>query len=255
MPVSTLFNTQLWNTQLWNGEAKAHGIGIEHAILFITTTISLTWASVASATHYQVQVSLFSDFRTIFETAVVTASEHSFTDAQTNNVKRYWRWRPSTDGGSTYMEPFSEVGSYWLDTGAAQEIRLDRNEFMLADADNTADRYQFQLFPNYSIVDVNLFRIHQRNLLGELLSEFLTIKSEITMMFQGNQYISKQQHNEFIRFHNIARVCYLVAYKDGERARPMPHIWKVEFVDDPQFSMLAAGRPDLLQGEIKFTEV
>lgn len=251
----TLVNTQLFNTNLWNGAAVAQEPGIDHVILFNTTSIDLKWASVTGATDYQVQVSLFRDFRTIFETAITTESDYQFTDSQTNGAKRYWRWRPSTDGGSTFMEPFSEVGSYWLDTSAAQQIELDRNQFLICDSADTSDQYFFEMFPIYQIYDMNLYRIHQRNLLGTLLSEFLDFKSEIVLMFDGAQYMERRQFNEMVRFHNIARVCYLATYKDGERARPMPHIWKVEFVDDPNLTMLAAGRPDLLNGQIKFTEV
>ena len=88
-----------------------------------------------------------------------------------------------------------------------------------------------------------------------MLSEFLTIKGQVTLLFDGSQYMEHPQRNEFVRFHNIVRVVFLAVYKDGERVRPMPNIWKTEFVDDPNLIMIAAGRQDLLSGQLRFTEV
>ena len=153
------------------------------------------------------------------------------------------------------MEPFSEVGSYWLDTTATKVIDLDRGQWSLTDPDTTTDQYVFRLFPMFQIIDENLFRIQERNRLGELLSEFLTIKGQVLLSFDGSQYMDHPQRNEFVRFHNIVRVVYLAVFKDGERDRPMPHIWKAEFTDDPSLIMISAGRHDLLEGQIRFMEV
>lgn len=249
------FNSCPWNTSPWNGAAVAQEPGIEQVILFNTTSIDLVWASVKNANAYQLQVSLFADFRTTILDVTADESDHQFTDSATNNVKRYWRWKPSTDGGTTFSEPYSEVGSYWLDTGAAQQISLDRGQWSLTDPDTTTDQYIFRLFPLFQITDENLFRIQERNRLGELLSEFLTIKGQVTLMFDGSQYMEHPQRNEFVRFHNIVRVVFLAVFKDGERERAMSNIWKAEFVDDPSLIMIAAGRQDLLTGQIRFTEV
>ena len=125
----------------------------------------------------------------------------------------------------------------------------------MTDPDDTTDQYIFRLFPLFQITDENLFRIQERNRLGELLSEFLTIKGQVTLLFDGSQYMEHPQRNEFVRFHNIVRVVFLAVFKDGERERVMSNIWKVEFVDDPSLIMIAAGRQDLLTGQIRFTEV
>jgi len=51
------------------------------------------------------------------------------------------------------------------------------------------------------------------------------------------------------------RTFYLCAFKDGEWHRPMPHIWKVEFISDPAMTMMAPGRQDFLTGTVTFQEV
>lgn len=256
MSNADLINGPVWNGQTFNGPVICPPEpAAEHKILFNQTSIELFWSTVDTATHYQIQVSLFHDFRTTIVDEIVTESDHSFTDSATNDEKRYWRTRPSMDGGSSFMEPFSEIASYWLDSAAVAEIEISKNVWAITDPEASDIVYLFPLFPIYTIVDQNLFRIQERNRLGELLSELLTVKGTISLNFSGGQYIGHQQFHELVRFHNIIKVVYLMAFKDGERARPLPHIWKVEFVEDPAFTMMAAGRQDLLQGQISFTEV
>lgn len=250
-----LMNASMFNTQMFNGPAVSHEPAGEMKVLFNQTTIDLNWTTVEGATHYRVQVSLYPDFRTTFENTVVSDSDHQFTDSQTDNQKRYWRWRPSMDGAASYMEPWSEVGSYWLDTGASTEVELARNKWAIFDPDDVDDQWWLDIFPLYRIIYQNLYRIQERNRLGELLSEFLTIKSQISLMFQGSQYLEHRDLNELRRFHNNIRTFFIATFKDGERQRPMPNIWKVEFTADPAFTMIAAGRQDLLAGSVIMEEV
>jgi len=253
--LSYRINGGMWNSQPWNGAAFLLTIASQMKVLYNQTTIALDWAGVDGANYYQVQVSLFPDFRTNFVDVSHDESDYSFTDGQANNLKRYWRWRPSRAAGSDWIEPWSEVGSYWLDTGADDEIDVPQHYWTIFDPDDVTDLYWFDLPPVYTIVPENLYRFQDRNRLGELLSEFLTVKNNIQLMFTGSQFIAHAQLNEFRRFHNTKRTFFLATFKIGERARPMPNIWKVEFVQDPTFTMIAAGRPDLLRGNAVMTEV
>lgn len=245
----------VWNSQPFNGEANLATVAGDMKVLYNQTTIVLNWTGVDEAIYYQIQVSLFPDFRTTFVNASLQESDYTFTDSEANDVKRYWRWRPSLSAGVGYIEPWSEVGSYWLDTGASVEIEVPRHQWALIDMDDPTDVYFFELVPTYAIVRENVRRFSERNRLGTLLSEFLTVKANIQLTFQGGQYIGHSQFNEFVRFNNTKRTFYLATFKDGEHDRPMPSIWKVEFVQDPTFTMIAAGRPDLLRGMAMLTEV
>jgi len=243
-----------FGTKMWGGPAYDLTPTGSHGILFTTTDIILDWTQIDEATSYQVQVSLFPDFRSTFVDVSAPFAFYEFTDLQTNNRKRYWRYRPY-NALNGYFQPWSEVGSYWLDTTAAQPITLDRGTWAMADPADTTDIYEFDLFPMFTITPTNLYRIQARNRVGNLLSEFLTIKWNMQLRFTGNQFISHPQLDEFRRFHNDIRTFYLCAYKDGKWHTPMPHIWKVEFTQDPTMTMIAAGRQDLLEGTLTFTEV
>src|SRR6267142_726018 len=107
-------NEGMWNTQPWNGPAFLEAVAEEVKVLYNQTTIVLDWAGVDGAVYYQVQVSLFPDFRSLFVDQSVVDDDYTFTDGQINDAKRYWRWRPSTSVGAGFLAPWSEVGSYWL---------------------------------------------------------------------------------------------------------------------------------------------
>lgn len=254
MTILAPFNVGEFNTLGWNGETFGTGLTQTLKVIYNQRSIFLNWVSVVGSLLYRVEVSLYPDFRTTFQAAWVSASEFPFTDNEVSGQKRYWRWRPSLDG-VTYFEPWSEVGSYWLDTALSDELELNRNEFAFANPGNMADAYELDLFPMYVHVRRNLYRSMERNRLGELLSEFLTIKDLITLNFTGSQFLEAPQMNEIVRFYNDVRTFFLATFKDGERRRPMPHVWLVELSQDPSFTMIAAGRPDLLTGTITFEEV
>ncbi len=253
--MSFRINGGMWNTQPFNGQANLVTIAGDMKVLYNQRTINLDWGTVDGANFYQIQVSLFPDFRSTIVDTAITESDYQFTDSSTDDAKRYWRWRPSVSSGTDWLQPWSEVGSYWLDTSASQEVEVSRDQWVMFDADDPSDIYWFDAIPTYTIVPQNQNRAQERNRLGELLSEFLTVKNNITLSFMGGQYIAHPQLNEFRRFHNAIRTFFLATFKTGERDKPMPHIWRVEFVTDPSFTMIAAGRADLLRGTATLTEV
>jgi hypothetical protein len=252
--IGALINSGQFNTQGINGTSVAQDITASLKVIYNQTGIELNWSSVDNALAYFVEVSLYADFRTIFESATVNQSMYSFTDAEPSGQKRYWRWAPTIDGVTKFL-PWSEVGSYWLDTALSAELELNRNEWAFADPDDMLDNYGIENFPTSMFVKRNLYRSQERNRLGELLSEFLTIKDLVTLNFNGAQYMHIQDLSELERFHNDKRTFFLACFKDGQRASPMPHVWLVQCVTDPSFNMIAAGRHDLLAGQIQFEEV
>jgi len=245
---------QMFNTGVWNGPSFDFNPIGEHAVLYNQRSITLNWTSIPLASSYRVQASLFPDMRDPFlDVTGITASTYTFTDNEDNDLKRYWRVRPYD--GSTYFEPWGEVASYWLDTTAPEQIVLAYDTWAMADTVDTDDVYVFDLFPIYQVVPDNLYRTKQRNRLGELLSEYLTTKDRITLSFQGSQFVYHDQLDEFERFNTELRTFYLCAFKQGFGERPFPHIWKVEFTDDPSMTMLGAGRQDIFNGTLIFEEV
>src|SRR5690349_15233221 len=139
--MSYAMNGGMWNTQAWNGPSALATLAADLKILYNQRTIDLNWTGVDEAIYYTVQVSLFSDFRSFIVNTNIQESDYSFTDNSTDDMKRYWRWRPSLAAGAGYIEPWSEVGSYWLDTGAAEEVEVPRNYWCIIDPDDVTDRY------------------------------------------------------------------------------------------------------------------
>jgi len=252
--LNTLINSQEFNAGGINGNFSAGGIPTELVIIYNQTGIALDWTPYSGAVAYFLQVSLYPDFRTTFVDTTVPLSTHSFTDAQPNGQKRYWRWAPTLDGVE-FLTPWSEVGSYWLDTALDEQMTLQRNEWGLANPDDMLDQREFDQFPTYVTVKRNLYRYQDRNRLGELLSEFLTVKGLITLNFTGQQFLEHADLDEVERFHNDFRTFFLAAYKDGGQDNPMPHVWLVELANDPSFAMISAGNPMYLQGSLTFEEV
>ncbi len=253
--MSYQWNGGQWNSQAFNGPANLATIAGDSKVLYNQTTINLDWGTVDGANYYQVQVSLYPDFRTSFVDASITESDYQFTDSQTNNAKRWWRWRPSVTAGADFLQPWSEVGSYWLDTSAAAEIEIPRGYWAIFDKDNVLDIYFLDISPMFTIVPRNIYRFQGRNRAGTLLSEFLTVKDDISLMFIGGQYVMHAQTDEFQRFNNTKRTFYLANYSIWKHGEPISNIWKVECTDDPTFTMIAAGRPDLLRGQVTLVEV
>lgn len=253
--MSYRMNQGMWNTQAFNGRANIGTISGDMKVLYNQTAISLDWGTVPGANYYQVQVSLFPDFRSNFVDVSITESDYQFTDAQTNDMKRYWRWRPSVTANADWLQPWSEVGSYWLNTGASMEIEMPLNYWAIFDKDTPSDIYFFDLAPVFRTVSRNIYRFQGRNRMGTLLSEFLTVKDDILLMFDGNQFVVHSQMDEFERFNNMKRTFFLANYINWKHGEPMAHIWKVECTDDPTFTMIAAGRPDLVRGQVSLIEV
>lgn len=253
--MSYLMNQGMWNSQAWNGQANLTNIAGEVNVLYNSTSITLNWGTVPGTNFYQLQVSLFPDFRSLFLDVSITESDYTFSDAQTNDMKRYWRWRPSVSAGADWLQPWSELGSYWLDTGAAASFGVPEGYWAIIDKDDVNDFYFLDLAPIYTIVPRNIYRFQGRNRAGTLLTEYLTTKDDINLSFSGSQYIAHQQLDEFRRFNNSKRTFYLANYVIGKHGEPMSHIWKVECSEDPHFSMIAAGRPDLLSGTLSLIEV
>lgn len=227
-----------------------------NAVYSNDTAITLDWADVSGANKYQIQVSVengdFSGSLLIDDNTLV-ASTKSFTDGGTDDRKRFWRWRYSTDGGTTWSE-WSEVGSYWLDAGAAADVSVASNKWAMFDPNALSDIYTFPFYPKYFIFQENLYRTRERNRIGTLLSEYVTKKDTIELYFEESSFMTHEHYRAFRRFNEVVKTFFLACNKTNE-VNVVPNIWKVQFAEDPSIAMFASGRPGLLTGTVKFMEV
>lgn len=227
-----------------------------HAVYFKTTAITLTWGLVTNANAYQIQVSATPDFSgtLMINASGITTHQHNFTDTGTNDTKRWWRWRYSLDGGTSYSV-WSEVGSYWINTGGAENVNLARNTWALINPSPVTDRYVLPDFPMYAIRQSHLYRVRERNRLGTLLSEFITLKGGVTLDYNADCYLTAEGFFQFRRFNEEVKTFFLATFKSSLLTTPTPNIWKVQFDTDPDLAMFAAGRQDLFVGTLNFMEV
>lgn len=219
------------------------------------TSITLDWADVTSANLYHLQVGTKPDFSgsLIVNDNALAVSTKAFVDSGANNVKRYWRWRYSTDAGTTWSE-WSEVGSYWLNTGGSGDVTLASSKWAIFDPDAVSDIYTLPDYPVYKIVDQQFNRVKERNRQGDMLTEWYASKAIITLQFSEELFITHEHMRAFKRFNCEIKTFFIATYKTNG-VDTVPNIWKVVFSEDPEFSMLAAGREDFFTGELIFEEV
>lgn len=227
----------------------------EVAVYFATASIRIEWAEVIGATLYRVEVSQTPDFSgTLLKDTTTSDRFYEFTDLGTNNTKRWWRIRASFDAGTTYEE-WSEIGSYWVNTSGAENVSLDRNTWALINLSPVTDRHVFDLFPMYAIKQRHLYRARERNRAGTMLSEYLTMKGSIQLVFDQRCFMDVADFLEFRRFNEEVKTFFLATLKDNAFHVPVPSIWKVQFETDPELTMFASGRQDLFVGTLTFEEV
>lgn len=256
----TLYARGYYGPGTFYGFAPAGGVSptypTTHAIYFATASITLKWGLVTNANAYQIQVATTPDFSgtLIVNATGLTIHQHAFTDTGTNDTKRWWRWRYSFDGGTSY-NAWSEVGSYWVNTGGAENVNLSIDTWGVINPSPVTDRYVLQDFPMYAIKQSHLYRVRERNRLGTLLSEYITLKGSIQLAYQATSYLSAAGFFEFRRFNEEVKTFFLGTFKRNVATGATPNIWKVQYETDPELSMLAAGRQDLYVGTLNFMEV
>lgn len=217
-------------------------------------SIVLDWESVFGANLYHVQVALDPDFATMVEDDdAVASSTHSFTDNETDDKKRWYRWRSSADAGATWGS-WSDVGSYWLKTGGTGDIDLTVGKWAMFGETDQSDFYQLETFPMHKVVPVNLERDRVRNRRGEMINDYLTTKDVIELTFKEMQVIGRKMFREFKRFHIEHKTFFLAGVIDNGEDE-VANVWKVQFAEDPEFEQAAASRNDYHEGTLRFEEV
>lgn len=224
-------------------------------VLKKSTTVVLSWTAVSGANRYQLQVASYVDFSgtLIQNDATLVAATKSFTDGGTDNTKRWWRWRSSTDAGTTWAE-WSDVGMYWMNSAAANDVLLTSNQWALINPADVTDIYKMPAAPWYKITHRRIYRTHTKNRQGVTLSEFVTNKAEITLDLTKIGFVYREQYRAMKRFSETILQFYLAAYLYNG-VDYVPHIFLVELFDDLDMEMLANGRADLMVGQLVFAEV
>lgn len=180
--------------------------------------------------------------------------KHDGSVAWTTNGTSDHVFSTSYQGGWGVWSP---TWSFWVDSTAeaafTPSVSNGIGRYSYIDPDETTDSYTFGVNPKTKVDPVQIQKAFERNLAGDLLSEFTATRAKIRLDFGGGTYIALEQKTEIERFANKRKDVYLVVLSYN-RQDVVENIYKVAFTQDPKFEPLAYGREDLFVGEVVHEE-
>ncbi len=151
---------------------------------------------------------------------------------------------------------WSNTWSFWVDSTAeaafTPSVTNAIGHYTYIDPDETTDTYTFAANPMTKVDPVQIQRAFERNLAGDLLSEFVATRANIKLDFNAT-YLTLEQKTEIERFANKRKDIYLIILSYN-RQDVVENIYKVAFVKGPTFEPIAHGREDLFVGEVEHEE-
>ncbi|MBS3927805.1 MAG: hypothetical protein KGZ65_04355 [Sphingomonadales bacterium] len=151
---------------------------------------------------------------------------------------------------------WSPTWSFWVDSTAeaafTPSVSNAVGRYSYIDPDETTDTYTFACNPKTKADPVQMQKAFERNLSGDLLSEFIATRALIKLDF-NETYIALEQKTEIERFANKRKDVYLVVLSYN-RQDVVENIYKVAFTKGPTFEPLAHGREDLFVGDVEHEE-
>jgi len=201
-------------------------------VLLHTSSVSLDWTDVASATKYHLQISSELDFSSIEhedDTLVSSQDTHTLTGGV---GKYYWRWRAYVGSWQTW----SEVSSFIYDSTLASTVSA--SAWKLVNATDASDVYQFELFiKSWKILPEHFMRVMRRNRKGKMLDEWYATKAKITLDI-SRSYLGQYEKAEVLRFHNMHRSIYLVTrLRNQTDTDYIYYAWEALFTKVPQLDI------------------
>lgn len=222
-----------------------------NAALTNDTTPTLTWTAVTGANLYTAQISLYADFRSVTASSAVLGSASYTPSAITTGFKYYWRWRSSSDGGTTWGA-WSEVYSFWLNSSWSTSVTPTNNSWVMVNPDDITDTYTLPIYPEHAIREPEIMRVDRRNLKGTLLTENIGVTKAMITLSHQEAYITRAHLNEFLRFYHMAEPIYLLSsiYNQTDYVE---RAWLAQ-MEEPSFTPLGRGRHDYYRATIPFKE-
>ncbi len=151
---------------------------------------------------------------------------------------------------------WSPTWSFWVDSAAeaafTPSVTYGIGRYSYIDPDETTDTYTFAANPKTKADPVQMQKAFERNLAGDMLSEFVATRAKILLEF-NETYIVLEQKTEIERFANKRKDVYLVILSYN-RQDVVENIYKVAFTEGPTFEPIAHGREDLFVGSVGHEE-
>ena len=210
-------------------------------VLIKTTSVSLDWNDVASATKYHCQISNLLDFTApefSDDTLVPSQAAHTLTGGE---GKYYWRWKAYVSGS---WEPWSEVSSFIYNSSLASEVSATFWKFV--NKSDVTDYYHFELFiKSDRALPEHYRRAMNRNRAGKMMDEWYATKAKITLDITRS-YLGQHEKAEILRFYNAHTSFYLVTRKLNQTESDYNYrAWEVLFVKTPQLDTPGGNKLEL----------
>ncbi len=188
----------------------------------------------AGATLYHCRVSRYYDFSIVdHENNTLTVPVYTCILSQGVN-KYYYQWKHYLAA----WQNWNEVQSFHRVTGGA-DLTITNDKWMMFEASERANfTLQFTSAPQYAYTEGQLFRTMERNLAGDILSEFWTTKGKINLSFGEDNTLSATEKNQLMRYYSMSSNDIYLACAPAIGGSYYRNIWKVFFVEEPKIEPL-----------------
>jgi hypothetical protein len=203
-------------------------------IIKVNNTTVISCLTVPSATKYHFRISRYYDFSVIDAQNSAPVSP-IYTAVLTTGVdKYYYQYRPYISS----WQKWAEVNSFHRVTGGADLTITDAKWLMFEASERATYTLQFTSAPQYTWTESQLFRTAERNLAGDLLSEFWTTKAKIKLTFGENNTLSVTEKNQLMRYYSMSSNDIYLACAPATGSTYYRNIWKVYFTEEPAIQPL-----------------
>lgn len=204
----------------------------------ITNTVSLTfsWVEATGATKNHCRISRYYDFSTItHEDATLTTGDYQPT-LTGGNYKYYWQHKPYVSG--SWLD-WNEVQSFEKVAAGSQLTVSDGKWLMFEASERATFTLQFTSAPVYTYTESQLYRTMERNLSGDILSEFWATKGKIHLEFGENNTVSRTEKDQVMRYFGMNSNDVYLGCAPFNGADYYRKLWKVYFASEPEVRILS----------------
>ena len=202
----------------------------------ITNTVSVTfsWVEATGTTKNHCRISRYYDFSVVpHEDNTLTTGNYQ-VDLTSGNYKYYWQHRPYV--GGTWQK-WNEVQSF--EKGTVGSLTVTDGKWLMFESSEMSDyTLQFTSAPNYSYTEEQIYRTGERNLVGDILSEFQTTKGSIRLEFKKNNTVSRTEKDQIMRYYGLNSGAMYLGCAPYNGADYYRKLWKIWFSKEPSVTPL-----------------
>lgn len=202
---------------------------MSNEIIKTSNTCAFSFSAVAGSTKYHYRISRFYDFSIIdHQNTNINTTVYTTVLSQGNN-KYYHQMRHY----ATTWQKWNEVQSLQRIT-SGNDLAISDGKWLMFEATERATYIlQFEKAPQYNYTESQLFRTIERNLAGDILSEFWVTKGKINLEFGENNTLSVTEKNQVMRYYAMSSNDIYLACAPATGTGYYRNIWKVYFVEEP----------------------